>query len=380
MNGVKKRILIVDDEERFTGSLKTFLEQTGLYEVRVTHRGEDAIPAVKQFRPDLLLLDVMMPDMDGYEVCRRLKADFATCDIPVIFVTARVKTADEVFGLSLGAADYLSKPIIPAIVRARVGTQIALRAARRELEQKNLILSEEKELLEEIVTRMHEASPFDDRHVRQVQRSLEKTAGDISLSACRPDGTQHVLVGDFSGHGLTAAFSGPLVSWMFYHMTQRGCDLRDILREINQTLYRQLPSRLYMAASALAISPGRDCVQVWNHGLPPVLCVSGGMEPLRVHSDGLPFGMSGMIDEFEPHAAFGTAEAMCIYQYTDGITEASSPEREWYGQESTERLVCRIFCERLPLDSLWEALDVHCAGQGLTDDAVLVETRVGPST
>ncbi len=374
--GEKPTILIVDDMQLNIEVLRGALKKH--YLLRTATSGEAALQkALEAPQPELILLDVMMPDMDGYEVCRRLKADPGTCEIPVIFVTARVKTEDEVLGLSLGAADYLAKPIIPAIVRARVGTQIALRAARRELEQKNLILSEEKELLEEIVTRMHAASPFDARYVRHVQRSLENTAGDIVLSACRPDGVQHVLVGDFSGHGLTAAFSGPLVSWMFYHMTGQGRDLRDILREINLTLYRQLPSRLYMAASALAVSPGRDAVQIWNHGLPPVLCVGAGAGMSRVHSSGLPLGMSGMIDEFEPHAAFEVSCETCVYQYTDGITEASSPEKDWYGQANAELLIARIFDEKLPLESLWEALDAYCAGRGLADDAVLVETRVG---
>jgi hypothetical protein len=160
--------------------------------------------------------------------------------IPVIFITAKAETADEVQGLALGAADYLNKPVIPAIVKARVQTQLALRQARRELEKKNLILSDEKELLEDIVSRMRSASPFDERKVRHIQSSLEKTAGDIVLCAYRPDGAQHVLVGDFSGHGLTAAFGGPLVSYIFYRLSAEGCAMRDILEEVNRILCRQL--------------------------------------------------------------------------------------------------------------------------------------------
>ena len=373
VGGEKPVILVVDDMQINIEVLRGALKKQ--YQLRTATSGALALQkALEDPKPELILLDVTMPDMDGYEVCRRLKADPATCDIPVIFVTARIKTEDEVQGLALGAVDYLGKPIIPAIVRARVGTQIALRAARRELEQKNLILSEEKELLEEIVTRMHDASPFDSRHVRHLLRPLERTSGDIVLSARRPDGGQHVLAGDFSGHGLTAAFGGPLVSWVFYRMTADGRELRDILREINCILYRQLPSRLYMAASALSVPPDRGSVQVWNHGLPPVLCLAEGVGIRRVDSSGLPFGMRAGTDEFEPHASFDAQSAARIYQYTDGVTEAAAPDGGRFGQLRTEKLISRIFSENLPLDALWEELDAYCSGRGLSDDAVMVET------
>jgi class 3 adenylate cyclase len=85
--------------------------------------------------PDLILLDVMMPGMDGYEICRRLKANERTRDIPVIFVTARGEVEDEALGFALGAVDYITKPISPAIVRARVKTHLLLKLAREKLQQ-----------------------------------------------------------------------------------------------------------------------------------------------------------------------------------------------------------------------------------------------------
>jgi putative two-component system response regulator len=95
--------------------------------------------------PDLILLDIMMPEIDGYEVCRRLKASPATARVPVIFLTARSETADEEFGLSLGAADYITKPISPPILLARVRTQLSLKAAADFLRDQNEFLEQEVE-------------------------------------------------------------------------------------------------------------------------------------------------------------------------------------------------------------------------------------------
>lgn len=368
---LKPTVLVVDDTPENIDVLRGVLAAD--YTVKVANSGALALKIAGAQPPDLILLDIMMPGMDGYEVCRQLKANPLTRAIPVIFVTAMAETEDELQGLALGAVDYLTKPIVPAIVKARVQTQLVLRQARRELEEKNLILNDEKELLEDIVTRMHSANPFDGRKLRHIQSSLEKTAGDIVLSACRPDGAQHVLLGDFSGHGLSAALGGTLASYIFYHLTAEGYAMRDILLEMNRTLCRQLPTQLYMAASALELPPERKQAMVWNCGMPPVLCLGGAHVMSQISSSWLPLGISESVDGFEPHARVEMRPGMQIYLYSDGITEAMSPGQELYGQVRLESLVSRIHREQLPLEAIWQELDIFCGGQGLSDDAVMVE-------
>ncbi|OGT05301.1 MAG: hypothetical protein A3F73_08770 [Gallionellales bacterium RIFCSPLOWO2_12_FULL_59_22] len=369
--GAKPAILVVDDTPENIDVLRGILGAD--YTVKVANSGQVALKIAAAQPPDLILLDIMMPGMDGHEVCGQLKADPLTRAIPVIFITARAETADEVQGLALGAADYLTKPVIPAIVNARVRTQLALRQVQRELEEKNLTLNDEKELLEDIVSRMRSASPFDGRKLRHIQSSLEKTCGDIVLSACRADGAQHVLVGDFSGHGLPAAFGAPLASYIFYRLSAEGCTMRQILEEVNRILCRQLPTQLYMAAAALELSPDRKRALVWNCGLPPVLCLGAAHGVSRISSSGLPLGISESVDTFEPHMQAGMESGMHVYLYSDGLTEAMSVERELYGQTRLETLVARIHREQLPLEAIWQELDAYCGGQGLSDDAVMVE-------
>jgi putative two-component system response regulator len=135
-------ILVVDDTPDNLTLISGLLKDT--YKVKVANSGERALKAVQgDGRPDLILLDIMMPGMDGYEVCRRLVADPATSDIPIIFLTAKSQVEDETMGFELGAADYLIKPVSPPILMARVKTQLSLKAAEVFLRDQNTFLEAE---------------------------------------------------------------------------------------------------------------------------------------------------------------------------------------------------------------------------------------------
>ncbi|HEY8102053.1 MAG TPA: two-component system response regulator [Burkholderiaceae bacterium] len=132
----KQTILIVDDTPDNISLLSALLKDQ--YKIKIATNGAKALQiAATEPHPDLILLDVMMPGMDGYETCRRLKDEAATADIPVIFLTAKSQTQDEEMGLRLGAVDYISKPISPPIVMARVATQLHLQDARQFLTDQN---------------------------------------------------------------------------------------------------------------------------------------------------------------------------------------------------------------------------------------------------
>lgn len=135
-------VLVVDDTPDNLALMNRLLR--GLYRVKVANSGERALQIARgPDIPDLILLDVMMPEMNGYDVCRALKADVATRDIPVIFLTARSDIEDEEAGLALGAVDYIAKPISPPIVLARVKAHLALKASADFLRDQNAYLERE---------------------------------------------------------------------------------------------------------------------------------------------------------------------------------------------------------------------------------------------
>ncbi|RDH83195.1 MAG: two-component system response regulator [endosymbiont of Seepiophila jonesi] len=141
MPDTKPTLLLVDDEPANITVLMHLLKKD--YRLTAARNGLEALERVKsQPMPDLVLLDIMMPGMDGYEVCQRLKADETTRDIPVIFITAMGEESDQTQGLALGAVDYITKPISTAIVLARVKTHLTLKQAREALANQNQILEE----------------------------------------------------------------------------------------------------------------------------------------------------------------------------------------------------------------------------------------------
>ena len=140
----KPSILVVDDTPDNLTLMSNLLQ--GEYRVRVAANGEKALRiAQSDTPPHLILLDIVMPDMDGYEVCRQLKANPATEHIPVIFLTARAEVEDQRKGFAIGAADYITKPISPPIVQARVKTHLAAKAYADVLEDKAAFLEAEVE-------------------------------------------------------------------------------------------------------------------------------------------------------------------------------------------------------------------------------------------
>jgi PleD family two-component response regulator len=132
----KKTILVVDDAKENINILGELLKED--YNVRAAINGEKALViAASENKPDLILLDVVMPGMDGHEVCKRLKADITTKDIPIIFITGKSDEKDELTGFEIGAVDYVTKPFNPVVVKARVKTHLDLKSNRDLLEEKN---------------------------------------------------------------------------------------------------------------------------------------------------------------------------------------------------------------------------------------------------
>ena len=142
------KILVVDDLLENLRLLSSLLMEEG-YDVRRAPDGAMALSNVPRFEPDLILLDIMMPEMDGYEVCTRLKADEQTLDIPIIFLSALDLTFDKVKAFEVGAADFINKPFHPAEVMARVKNQLRIRQQGLQLQAQQAIIQSQKQQLEE---------------------------------------------------------------------------------------------------------------------------------------------------------------------------------------------------------------------------------------
>ena len=156
--GERPTLLVVDDTPANLNLLAGLLNPD--YRVKLATHGSRALDLAAKEPPDLILLDVMMPEMDGYEVCRRLKADARTAEIPVIFITAMSQPEDEARGFECGAADFIHKPISPPIVTARVRTHLQAKAARDAMARRNIGLEMALQAHADQVDRLRDATLF----------------------------------------------------------------------------------------------------------------------------------------------------------------------------------------------------------------------------
>ncbi len=182
---MKQSVLIVDDTTENIDVLEAILQDD--YKIKAATRGKIALRIAEKSQPDIILLDIMMPEMDGYEVCKKLKENPLTAHIPVIFVTAMNEEKDEAKGFTVGAIDYVTKPVSPVIVKARVRTHLALSNQQRELDiQVKEKTSELHKSRIDLVQRLGRASEYKDNetglHVVRMSKYCKLIALEYGVS------------------------------------------------------------------------------------------------------------------------------------------------------------------------------------------------------
>jgi len=198
-NDATEAILLVDDNPTNLQLLFETLDGRG-FKLLIAKDGNTALSIARKACPNLILLDIMMPEIDGYEVCRQLKADPATAEIPVIFLSALTDTKDKVQGLDLGAVDYVTKPFQPDEVIARVNTHLTVYRLKKALDEKNNELQEANEFLEERVKeRTAKLVELNSAYERFVPREF--------LSLLKKESILEVKLGDQTAQQMTVLFS-----------------------------------------------------------------------------------------------------------------------------------------------------------------------------
>jgi two-component system response regulator BaeR len=158
MNGERQIILIVEDEPKIAGLMEDYLRDIGGYDVEIESRGDRAVARFNEAGPDLVLLDLMLPGMDGIEVCKRIRQD---SEVPIIMVTARVEEIDRLLGLELGADDYICKPFSPREVVARVKAVLRRSGKQRGLAGEPLLQIDEEKHLARLSGRVLNLTPVE---------------------------------------------------------------------------------------------------------------------------------------------------------------------------------------------------------------------------
>jgi sigma-B regulation protein RsbU (phosphoserine phosphatase) len=331
----QKLILIVDDTPTNIGVISGALRDS--YKTKVATNGAKALAiAAEEEKPDLILLDVMMPEMDGYEVCRRLKADPTTSEIPIIFLTGQTSAEDETQGFDVGAVDYVHKPFSSAVVKARVRSHILLREARAQLAKQLLDINAEFEMARQIQLSIlpHALPNLEGLEIAARYLPMTSVAGDFYDFIAIDDKHLGILIADVSGHGLPSAL---IASMLQVALTAQGANASEpakVLSGLNHALCGKFTYN-FVTAAYVYLDLKDNFMRYAGAGHPPLLlCRSSSGKAAKVLENGLVLGMF-------PGATYETLELPLepgdrIVLCTDGIPEAPNRVQEQYG---TDRLM-----------------------------------------
>ncbi|MBF0339574.1 MAG: fused response regulator/phosphatase [Magnetococcales bacterium] len=365
-----RTILIVDDDPLARLHLERFLKREG-HAVLVAFDGQQGVEMFQAKSPDLVLMDVMMPVMNGHEATRRIRAVTLGADVqtPVIFLTGVEDQAMLAECLHCGGDDFISKPFNHVILQARLNAWLR----RVELAEK---IAQDREAIENVILKMRKDSRFDPFGMRYLMTSVDKTTGDLVLSARDEAGVQYVLLGDFTGHGLVAAVCGPLVSDIFHSLAVRGFSSIDMLRRINEKIHDRLPVDMFLTASFIALDRQAGRMRVFNAGMHPLFIYRQGQGIVGPPSRLMPFGIMREISLEQAEETVEVCPGDLIYLYSDGVYETQSPEGDFFGGERLHRALSRIAADSAFLETIHEDLDRFRGDNCQRDDITLVELTV----
>ena len=374
-----KKILIADDVSTNRILLRQTLNTLGEYEVIEAVDGQEAIDMFTNENPDLILMDVMMPGVDGYEATTVIKERMGNDYIPIIFLTALSSEESLSTALESGGDDFISKPFNIDILESKIHAHLRIRELTQQINEKNALLLNsnrnllhEQNLIEHFFDSAIQQSFLDNKIIKYHMSSLSAFNGDIFLSEQGPDGSLYAVVGDFSGHGLTAAMGTLPVAMVFFSMVNKGMSVSEIASELNHQLFRLLPHGMFFTANVLQINSYEGVLSIWSGGMPETYIFNKNNELKNIiESQHMPLGILEH-DEFDSLTqVISISDSDKIYLYSDGIIEARSPDNELFGEERLKNTLLDGGEERF--NHLLNNLHVFTDKENQKDDITLIE-------
>jgi DNA-binding response OmpR family regulator len=377
-------VLIADDSKHIRHLLRHFVSSLGHTPV-MAEDGEEALALFAKTTPDLVLLDVMMPKLSGYEVARLIRAQFPSTWVPIIFLSAASEQENEIQGLEVGGDDYLAKPIRLPVLAAKIKVMQRLVDMHRALQEKTDLLEryqeeneQEQQLAKHMMEHLVRLDRFQGREIEHWMVPARHFSGDLIAAAHSPNNTLYVILADATGHGLSAALSGIPVVDVFYAMSQRGFPLSIIAHEMNRKIKSLIPTGKFIAATIAAIHKRDRLIEVWNGSNPPALFVGEDGEIL--HSWPSVHPALGVLDNIEFSGetdVFPWSVSGQLWIYSDGLTEAESPTGEAFGEERVEKILTES-SDSLRTDKLRAAVTMHLGGRLAHDDISVLTVNCEP--
>ena len=341
----RQTILVVDDAPANIALLSNILSPD--YKVKAAKSGEKALDiANSDPHPDLILLDIVMPGLSGYEVCERLQKDSATSSIPVIFITAKTTTQDEQHGLELGAVDYITKPISPAIVKARVRTQLALKKNMEDLHTAYSVIEKQKDRMQQelnvgrdiqlaMVPKVFPVS--EDYSLYAILEPTREVGGDFYDAFVVDEEHICFCIGDVSDKGVPAALFMAMAKTLIKSRASSDLSTASIVTHVNDELSKNNEGCLFVTLFVCVFNVRSGELLTTNAGHnPPLLKHADGSVTSLSARDGLVVAAMEGITYTENRLQLQKGDTLLLY--TDGVTEADNINNEFFGGDRLEKL------------------------------------------
>jgi sigma-B regulation protein RsbU (phosphoserine phosphatase) len=302
------------------------------YKLSVALNGESALRSIEKAPPDLVLLDIMMPGLDGYEVCRRLRAASASREIPIMFLSALEEVKNKAQGFEVGGNDYLVKPFEVIEVKARVRSLLKAKAysdAMKEQIASELRIAREIQLgiLPADISAVTRGSGVE---VHTLLEPAKEVGGDLFEVLRASDGRFLVVIGDVSGKGIPAALFMAITMTLIRTLGPQFQKPEEILQRVNDALAAQNPRNMFVTIFCAVYEPGSGLLTYASAGHPaPMLVRDGQSQPLPCQPALVAGAFPGL--EVSSHS-FHLAVGDLLLFYTDGVTEAFNTANELFGE------------------------------------------------
>jgi sigma-B regulation protein RsbU (phosphoserine phosphatase) len=338
----KGNILIVDDTPANLRLLSQMLAEQG-YQVRPVPDGSLALAAVRAEPPDLILLDIRMPEMDGYQVCERLKADSRSHEIPIIFISALDATQDKVRAFSTGGVDYVTKPFQVEEVLARVETHLALRKLQKQLQDANERLQHANEKMErELALAGEVQASFLPRTLPDIPswqlsvtlKPSRETSGDFYDFNLLPSGRLGILVADVVDKGAGAALFMAL-SWILIRTYAGEYPEQPelVLKAVNHRILAETQTNQFVTVFYGILDPATGGLAYCSAGHSPPCLFSAQNDPdvQELFRTGMPLGITDDATWEQGRVQMAPGDVLVLY--TDGVTEARNAQGLFFGED-----------------------------------------------
>ncbi len=349
------KILIVDDQKVNRELSKFFLKNAGYQKFAEASNGVEALNKVSEFKPDIILLDILMPEMNGFDVCEKLKSDPETASIPIIFLSSLSDLENRTKGYRLGAVDYVNKPIDQYEMTARVDVHLLNGVYLKQLSEYHNRVSDElnraRRLQQDLLPSSQQLIDLKTSSgitIDQLYRASQELAGDYWNIYPLKDGKYAFVIMDFTGHGVVAALNTVRAHSLFLEMEDILDKPEELVKRLNDRLHLQLPAGTFATLVYAVLDPEEDSFTYIGCGHPAFAhCTEKGIQ--MVDCSGFPVGLGDSSDLQLTEKTIKLSKGDQIFFYSDALIETEHEDGTMWLDQDLSLLIKDALAQPAPL-------------------------------